>query len=105
MYFNRRKTTNKCLNQISPPYLHYMFKIKELHYGLRNDSIIALPRYNFIKYVKYSIYIYIYMKEQRMYALDKTFVHAQSLADFKKLLRNPLRMVLHAHVWYVNLVV
>ena len=35
----------KCLNQISPPYLHEMFKIKELHYGLRNDSIIALPRY------------------------------------------------------------
>ena len=42
----------KCLNQISPPYLHEMFKIKELHYGLRNDSIIALPKYNFIKYVK-----------------------------------------------------
>ena len=45
----------KCLNQISPPYLHDMFKIKELHYGLRNDSIITLPRYNFIKYVKYSM--------------------------------------------------
>ena len=37
-----------------------------------------------------------------MYALDKTFVHAQSL-----ILTNcyNLGMVVHAHVWYVNLVV
>ena len=52
-----------------------MFKIKELHYGLRNDSIIALPRCNFIKYVKYSI---LYEGATLWNALDKTFIHAQS---------------------------
>ena len=74
----------KCLNQISPPYLHDMFKIKELHYGLCNDSIIALPRYNFIKYVKYSIMLY--EGTTLWNALDKKFVHAQSLANLKKML-------------------
>ena len=90
----------KCLNQISPPYLHDMFIIKELHYGLRNDSIIALPKYNFIKYVEDSI---LYEGATLWNALDKMFVHAQSLADFKKLLQS-WNGVLHAHVWYVNLV-
>ena len=32
-----------------------MFNVKDLPYGLRNDSIVALPKYNYIKYVKYSI--------------------------------------------------
>ena len=73
----------KCFNQISLPYLHDMFKIRELHYELRNDSLIALPRYNFIKYVKYSM---LYEGATLWNALDKKFVHAQSLADLKKLL-------------------
>ena len=90
----------KCLNQISPPSLHDMFKIKELYYGLRNNSIIALPRYNFIKYEKYSM---LYEGATLWNALDKKFVHAQSLADLKKFLQS--WNVLHVHVWYVNLVV
>ena len=45
----------KCLNHISPPYLHDMFNVKDLPYGLRNDSIVALRKYNYIKHVKYSI--------------------------------------------------
>ena len=88
------------MNQISPPYLYDMFKIKELHYDLRNDSITALPRYNFIKYVRYSI---LYDGATLWNALDKKFAHAQSLADLKKCYN--LGMVLHVYVWYVNLVV
>ena len=62
-----------------------MFKIRELHYGLRNyDSIIALPRYNFIKYVSYSM---LYDGATLWNALDKKLVQAQSLADFKKMLQ------------------
>ena len=30
----------KSLNHISPPYLHDMFNVKDLPYGLRNDSIV-----------------------------------------------------------------
>ena len=32
-----------------------MFNVKDLPYGLRNDSIVALRKYNYIKHVKYSI--------------------------------------------------
>ena len=46
---------------------------------------IALPRYNFIKDVKYSI---LYERATLWNALDKRFIHAQSLADFKKLLQS-----------------
>ena len=44
-----------CLNHISPPFLHDMFNVKDLPHGLRNDSIVTLPKYNYIKHVNYSI--------------------------------------------------
>ena len=47
MFIERQTCILIELYQISPSYLHDTFKIKELHYGLRNDSIIALP--NFIE--------------------------------------------------------
>ena len=74
----------KCLNHISPPYLHDMFNVKDLPYGLRNDSIVALPKYNYIKYVKYSI---LYDGATLWNTLDKNIVHAQSLIDFKRMLQ------------------
>ena len=59
MYIERQRSilleVYKCLNQISPRYLHDMFEIKMMPYNLRNESIVILPKYNFIKYVKYSI--------------------------------------------------
>ena len=59
MYIERQKCilleVFKCLNQISPRYLHDMFEIKVMPYNLRNESIVILPKYNFIKYVRYSI--------------------------------------------------
>ena len=58
-----------------------MFNVKDLPYGLRNDSIVALPRYNYIKYVKYSI---LYDGATLWNTLDKNIVHAQSLIDFKE---------------------
>ena len=42
----------KCLNHIFPLYLHDMFNVKDLPYGLRNDSIVALPKYNYMKTCK-----------------------------------------------------
>ena len=74
----------KCLNHISPPYLHDMFNVKDLPYSLRNDSIVALPKYNYIKYVKYSI---LYDGATLWNTLDKNIVHAQSLSDFKRMLQ------------------
>ena len=74
----------KCLNHISPPYLHDMFNVKDLPYGLRNDSIVALPKYNYIKYVKYSI---LYDGATLWNTLDKNIVHAQSLIYFKRMLQ------------------
>ena len=32
-----------------------MFNVKDMPYGHRNDSIVALPKYNYVKLVKYSI--------------------------------------------------
>ena len=72
----------KCLNHISPPYLHDIFNVKDLPYGLRNDSIVALPRYNYIKHVKYSI---LYDEATLWNTLDKNIVHAQSLIDLKSI--------------------
>ena len=63
---------HKCLNQISPPYLHDMFKVKELHLCLRNDSIIAMSRYNFIKYVRYNSRPVLYDGATLWNALDKS---------------------------------
>ena len=80
-----------------------MFNVKDLPYGLRNDSIVALPRYNYIKYVKYSI---LYDGATLWNTLDKNIVHAQSLIDFKRMLQTWSHgAVLHVHVWYVNHVV
>ena len=45
----------KCLNQICPRYLRVLFVIKVMHYNLCNESIVILPKYNYIKYVRYSI--------------------------------------------------
>ena len=51
MYIERQKCilleVFKCLNQISPRYLHDMFEIKVMPYNLRNESIVILPKYNF----------------------------------------------------------
>ena len=74
----------KCLNYISSPYLHDMFNVKDLPYGHRNDSIVALPMYNYIKHVKYSI---LYDGATLWSTLDKNIVHAQSLIDFKRMLQ------------------
>ena len=74
----------KCLNHISLPYLHDMFDIKDLPFGLRNDSIVPLPKYNYIKHVKYSV-----VSEGATFwnTLCKNIVHAQSLIDFKRMLQ------------------
>ena len=82
----------KCLNHISPPYLHDMFNVKDFPYGLRNDSIVALLRYNYIKYVKYSI----------LYDGATLLMH-NLLVTLKECYRHGA--VLHVHVWYVNHVV
>ena len=74
----------KCLNQISPRYLRDMFEIKMMPYNLRNESIVILPKYNFIKYVKYSI---LYDGAALWNALDKKIVNAQSVADFKTMMQ------------------
>ena len=61
-----------------------MFNVKDFPYGLRNGSIVALPRYNYIKHVKYSI---LYDGATLWNTLDKNIVHAQSLIDFKRMLQ------------------
>ena len=66
----------ECLNHIPSPYLQDMFDVKDLPYGLRNDSTVALPKYNFIKHVIYSI---LYDGATLWNTLDKNIVHAQSL--------------------------
>ena len=48
-------------------------------------SIIALPRYNFIKYIIRYTCSMLYNGATLWNALDKKFVNAQSLADLKKL--------------------
>ena len=61
-----------------------MFNVKDLPYGLCNDRIVALPKYNYIKHVKYSI---LYYRATLWNTLDKNIVHAQSLIDFKRMLQ------------------
>ena len=61
-----------------------MFNVKDLPYGLRNDSIVALPKYNYIKHVKYSI---LYDGATLWNTLNKNIVHAQALIDFKRMLQ------------------
>ena len=68
----------------SPRYLRDMFEIKMMPYNLRNESIVILPKYNFIKSVKYSI---LYDGAALWNALDKKIVNAQSVADFKTMMR------------------
>ena len=53
-------------------------------YNLRNESIVILPKYNFIKYVKYSI---LYDGAALWNALDKKIANAQSVADFKTMMQ------------------
>ena len=88
MYIERQRSilleVYKCLNQISPRYLRDMFEIKMMPYNLRNESIVILPKYNFIKYVKYSI---LYDGAALWNALDKKIVNAQSVADFKTMMQ------------------
>ena len=61
-----------------------MFNVKDLPYGLPNDSIVALPKYNYIKYVKYSI---LNDGATLWNTLDRNIVHSQSLIDFKRMLQ------------------
>ena len=88
MYIERQKCilleVFKCLNQTFPRYLHNMFEIKVMPYNLRNESIVILPKYNFIKYVRYSI---LYDGAALWNALDKKIVNAQSVADFKTMMQ------------------
>ena len=59
MYIERQRCilleVYKCVNQICPRYLRDMFEIKVMPYNLRNESSVIMPKYNFIKYVRYSI--------------------------------------------------
>ena len=56
MYIERQRCilleVYKCLNQMSLRYLRDMFEIKTMPYNLRNESIVILSKYNFIKYVR-----------------------------------------------------
>ena len=82
MYIERQRCillkVYKCLNEISPRYLRDMFEIKVMSYNLHNESIVILPRYNFIKYVRYSI---LFDGAALWNAPDKKIVNAQSVAD------------------------
>ena len=73
----------KCLNHISL-LIYTIFDVKDLPYGLRNDSIVALPKYNYNKHVKNSI---LYDGATLWNTLDKNIVHAQSLIDFNRMLQ------------------
>ena len=88
MYVERQRCilleVYKCLNQICPRYLRDMFEIKVMPYNLRNESIVIMPKYNFIKYVRYSI---LYDGAALWNALDKRIVNAQSVADFKTMMQ------------------
>ena len=89
MYIERQRCilleVYKCLNQICPRYLRDMFEIKVMPYNLRNESIVIMQKYNFIKYVRYSIILY--DGAALWNALDKRIVNAQSVADFKTMMQ------------------
>ena len=88
MYIERQRCilleVYKCLNQICPRYLRAMFETKVMPYNLRNESIVIMPKYNFIKYVRYSI---LYDGAALWNALDKRIVNAQSVDDFKTMIQ------------------
>ena len=88
MYIERQRSilleVYKCIKQISPRYLRDMFEIKMMLYNLRNESIVILPKYKFIKYVRYSI---LYDGAALWNALDIKIVNAQSVADFKTMMQ------------------
>ena len=65
-------------------FLRDMFKIKVMPYNLRNKSIVILPKFNFIKYVIYSI---LYDGAALWNALDKKNVNAQSVTYFKTMMQ------------------
>ena len=83
MYVERQRCilleVYKCLNQIWPRYLRDMFENKVMPYNLRNESIVIMPKYNFIKYVRYII---LYDGAALWNALDKRIGNAQSVDDF-----------------------
>ena len=61
-----------------------MFNVKDFPYGLRNDSIVALAKYDYSKHVTYSI---LHDGATLWNTLDKNIVHAPSLIDFKIMLQ------------------